>query len=366
MTPATVAAAAPASSTILADYDFVLPADCIAQEPAPARDGARLLVLGRTNGARQHAHVTDLPQFLRAGDLLVINDTRVIPARLRAHLAGGTAVELLVTHEVETDATITNLAPTTTWRCLGRPGKKLKAGVALEVADGVAAVVTAVHTDGQIDVRFDVRNLNELLERHGSIPLPPYIRRSGGPTTDDYVRYQTIFAQEPGSVAAPTAGLHFTPTLIAALRRVGVDFAPLTLHVGPGTFIPVRSEDARDHRMQPERYCLPAETAEKIAQTKRAGGRVIAVGTTTTRALEAAAATAMPLRACSGWADLFLHPGIDFKVIDALFTNFHLPRSTLLLLVSAFAGRESVLAAYGEAIERGYRFYSFGDAMLIA
>lgn len=361
MTRAAAATDTPAASTLLADYDFELPARLIAQEPAARRDAARLLVLDRRTGARAHGGIVDLPRLLEPGDLLVVNDTRVIPARVHGHLANGTAVELLLAHALpaaDDDAG-------SVWRCLGRPGRRLRSGTPLTLFDGATAEVVANHGDGQVDVRFPVRDLLPLLERHGEIPLPPYIDRAGGPTSADAERYQTVFAAAPGAVAAPTAGLHFSAELLDAVRAAGIGLARLTLHVGPGTFLPVRCDDARDHVMLPERYELPEATVAAIARTRAAGRRVVAVGTTTTRALESAAAQAMPLRPGSGWADIFLYPGCPFRVVDALVTNFHLPRSTLLLLVSALAGRESVLAAYAEAIERDYRFYSFGDAMLI-
>jgi S-adenosylmethionine:tRNA ribosyltransferase-isomerase len=361
MTRAAAAIDTPATSTLLADYDFELPAHCIAQQPAERRDASRLLVLDRATGTRDHRGIGDLPALLDPGDLLVVNDTRVIPARVRGRLESGAAVEFLLAHPLAADGD----HGACVWRCLGKPGRRLRPQTRVEVFDGAIAEIVTNLGDGQVDVRFPATDLLPLLERHGEIPLPPYIERAGGPTRADSDRYQTIFASAPGAVAAPTAGLHFSDTLLAELRAVGVEIASVTLHVGPGTFLPVRAEDARDHAMLAERYILPQGTVDAIARTRAAGRRVVAVGTTTTRALEAAAAQAMPLRAGAGWADIFLYPGSEFRIVDALVTNFHLPRSTLLLLVSALAGREAILAAYADAIAGGYRFYSYGDAMLI-
>ncbi len=361
MTLAAAAIDPPHPTTLLADYDFELPAHCIAQAPADRRDAARLLVLDRRSGSREHRRITDLPGLLVAGDLIVVNDTRVVPARLRGQLAGGTAAELLLAHPLADAAGGSG----SLWRCIGKPGRRLRPGTSVSLRDGTEVEVVANHGDGQLDVSFPAVDVLPLLEACGDIPLPPYIERDGGPTVADRERYQTIFAESPGAVAAPTAGLHFTEELLHELRQAGIEVARLTLHVGPGTFLPVRCEDARDHRMLPERYSIPEATVAAIENTRSAGRRVVAIGTTTTRALESAAAAGMPLRAGNGWANCFLYPGSRFRVVDALVTNFHLPRSTLLLLVSALAGRDAILAAYAEAIERGYRFYSYGDAMLI-
>lgn len=386
MTPASAAPVPSATSTLLADYDYALPPEAIAQEPRSERDRARMLVLERATGTREHTTVTALPGRLRAGDLLVVNDTRVMPARLRGRLRSGGAVELLVVEasagqgaraasargpgakeqgpRIEERDSAAEGAGGGVWRCLGRPGKRLRPGTAIVFAGGEAEVV-AVDADGLVDVAFPFADFGAWLERHGEIPLPPYIRRSAGPTAADVQRYQTMFADPPGSVAAPTAGLHFTPALVASLQEAGIAVASVTLHVGPGTFLPVRCADARDHRMLPERYFLSDASAAQIRAARERGGRVVAVGTTTTRALESAAAQGEITGGRAGWADCFLYPGVEFRVVDALFTNFHLPKSTLLLLVSAFAGREAVLAAYADALAHGYRFYSYGDAMLI-
>jgi S-adenosylmethionine:tRNA ribosyltransferase-isomerase len=355
----------------LADYHYDLPPELIAQTPAAERDAARLLVLERASGALRHGVVRELAQFLRPGDLLVFNDARVRSARLHCRTASGGAVELLVVAASEPGL----------WSCLGRPAKRLRPGAILALPNGGAAVVRAQSGAGRYAVEFAAGiDVPALLARHGELPLPPYIKRPDGPLPLDGERYQTVFAARDGAVAAPTAGLHFTPALLAALEHAGVRRASLTLAVGPGTFLPVRTEDVRDHHMEPEWVELPGTTAEAIAQTKAAGGRVIAVGTTSARALESAvfkppvdAEAAIPsptaidtaLVAKSFWADAFILPGFRFQVVDALLTNFHLPCSTLLMLVSALAGRERILETYAVAVRERYRFYSYGDAMLI-
>jgi S-adenosylmethionine:tRNA ribosyltransferase-isomerase len=340
----------------LSDYQFALPAELIAQVPAEPRDRARLMVLDRARSTLQHSRVQDLPEHLRPGDLLVVNDTKVVPARLFGRSVAGGAVEVLV---------IRPLAGSI-WLCLGKPARRLREGVGLSFPGKVRATVAATYGNGHYSIAFEGdAPVQALMERRGEIPLPPYIRRPDGPLPLDLTRYQTIFASNPGAIAAPTAGLHFTDQLITALQQQGISLARLTLHVGPGTFLPVRCDDFRDHAMEAEWYEIPAATATRITETKAAGGRVVAVGTTTTRALESAAAVHGWLQPGAGWAHLFITPGHRFRVIDALFTNFHLPRSTLLLLVSAFAGRDRILAAYAEAVTERYRFYSYGDAMLI-
>lgn len=340
----------------LSEYQFTLPAELIAQVPAERRDGARLMVLDRARGRLQHIHVHALPEHLRPGDLLVVNDTKVMPARLFGRTASGAAVEVLLIRPLA--------APN--WLCLGKPGRRLREATAIHFAGEVRARVTAIHGNGHYSIAFDdAAPVHALLERHGEIPLPPYIRRPDGPLPLDRTRYQTIFASKPGAIAAPTAGLHFTDELITALQQKGVSLARLTLHVGPGTFLPVRRDDFRRHTMEAEWYEIPEPTAMRITETKAAGGRVVAVGTTTTRALESAATVHGAVQAGAGWAHLFITPGHQFRIIDALFSNFHLPGSTLLLLVSTFAGREPILAAYAEAVRQRYRFYSYGDAMLL-
>jgi len=381
----------------LGDYDYDLPPELIAQVPAETRDAARLLVLERSTGQVRHAAVRELPAFLRPGDLLICNDTRVSPARLHCRAASAGAVELLVLGTfLEGGAPSppgagTGSAGTQVWQCLGRPAKRLRPGSALVLPGGALATVAERRNDGRYALRVDATvDLRALLARHGEIPLPPYIKRPDGPLALDRERYQTVFAARDGAVAAPTAGLHFTPALLAALDAVGVQRATVTLAVGPGTFLPVRAEDVREHHMDAEWAEVPAATRAAIDRTKAAGGRVIAVGTTTARALESDGARRLPTvrpalvegRPSTGsgrtvgsrrpvsdggfWADAFIMPGFRFRVVDALLTNFHLPRSTLLLLVSAFAGRERMLETYAIAVRERYRFYSYGDAMLIA
>lgn len=340
----------------LADYQFALPPELIAQVPAERRDHARLMVVDPLSNRVQHTEVRHLPDHLRGGDVLIVNDTKVVPARLFGRTPSGAAVELLLVRPLTAS----------TWLSLGKPARRLRQGTVIRFADGVRATVAAIQGNGHYSIAFDEATpVHGLMERHGEIPLPPYIRRPDGPLPLDRTRYQTIFATNPGAIAAPTAGLHFTDALVAALRQKGIAIAPLTLHVGPGTFLPVRCDDFRQHAMPAERYEIPHSTATRIAAAKAAGGRVVAVGTTTTRALESAAAAAGTVQPGAGWADLFIAPGHRFRAVDALFTNFHLPGSTLLLLVSAFAGRERILSAYAEAIAQRYRFYSYGDAMFI-
>src|SRR5512139_2837574 len=314
----------PEARCALADYQFELPPELIAQVPAERRDHARLMVVDRSTGLLQHTEVQHLTAHLRPGDLVIVNDTKVVPARLFGRTESGAAVELLF------------IRPLTEriWLCLGKPARRLPQGTIIRFADEVRATVAHIHGNGHYGIAFDANAaVHTLLERHGEIPLPPYIRRPDGPLP---------------------------------LDRTGIAIAPVTLHVGPGTFLPVRCADFRQHAMEPEWYEIPAATATRIAATQAAGGRIVAVGTTTTRALEAAAAAAGTVPFGTGWADLFITPGHRFRVVDALFTNFHLPGSTLLLLVSAFAGRERILSVYTEAIAQRYRFYSYGDAMLIA
>jgi S-adenosylmethionine:tRNA ribosyltransferase-isomerase len=363
----------------VADFDYALPADLIAQAPADERDRSRLLVFERQTGALQHRTFRDLTALLVRGDLLVTNEAKVLPARLFGCLERGHAVEVLLIQEAEGDS----------WEALVKPSRKVRAGDRLLLADGrIEADVLEKRGDGRHLLRLTCDEpLSGLLWRFGQMPLPPYVKRQGkgsrvkglaststdtlNPTPStldphalDRERYQTVYARHEGAIAAPTAGLHFTRELIETLKGRGIEFAPITLYVGPGTFRPVRVERVADHRMEPERFVIPEQAALAIKTAKAEGRRVIAVGTTTVRTLEYAA-RAGEVRAGAGMADLFIYPGYRFKVIDGLITNFHLPRSTLLMLVSAFAGREAILAAYREAIARRYRFYSYGDAMLI-
>lgn len=336
---------------LTSDFDYELPGELIAQE-ALSRGESRLLVLPAA-GSPQHRRIRDLPDLLRAGDLLVINDTRVIPARLFATRPSGGRVEVLLAErssELE-------------WTALVKPGRRARPGTVLQFGEGVAATVLDREEDGRHRLRFD-RDVTAHLQRLGHVPLPPYIKRPDRP--EDRERYQTIWAERPGAIAAPTAGLHFDEALLAALREREIEIAPVTLHVGLGTFKPVTATLVHEHRMDAERWEVPRRTAAAIARRKEGAGRVVAVGTTVVRTLEACAAERHgEVGAGSGATDLFITPGFSFRVVDLLLTNFHLPRSTLLMLVCAFAGRDRVLAAYREAIHERYRFYSYGDAMLL-
>lgn len=342
---------------LTSDFDFDLPATSIAQEAAP-RGESRLLALDRQEPER-HARVRDLPRLLRPGDLLVLNDTRVIPARLLGQSGGGGRMEiLLVERTAERD-----------WDALVKPGRRARPGAVITLAEGLAAEVIDKREDGRHRLRFS-EPIEPHLDRLGHIPLPPYIHRPDTP--EDRERYQTVFAREPGAVAAPTAGLHFTDQILREIADAGVEIARVTLHVGLGTFKPVSVERIAEHRMESERYEISEETAGAIGRARAEERRIVAVGTTVVRTLEGAAAAGDgEIRAGRNSTRIFIYPdspdgpGFQFQVVDALLTNFHLPRSTLLMLVSAFAGRERVMAAYAEAIREGYRFYSYGDAMLV-
>ncbi len=355
----------------LSDFDFELPSAQIAQAPLPERDASRLMTLGRSTGAVAHHRFSDLPDLLRAGDLLVVNDARVIPARLLGRKAKtGGQVELLVVHPAAPEPTATALggrADALDWICLGQASKGLKAGAELAFDGGLSATVLEALGGGEYRVRFTTAGgepLSEALGRAGRLPLPPYIERP--PTDEDASRYQTVYARASGSVAAPTAGLHFTEALFARLRDKGIGKVPVTLDVGPGTFLPVREDEVDRHKMHAERYTVPPATAAAIREAKAEGRRVVAVGTTVVRTLEAASEPDTgALREGPGETAIFIRPGYAFRQVDALVTNFHLPRSTLLMLVSAFAGREPTLAAYREAVASGYRFFSYGDAMFV-
>jgi S-adenosylmethionine:tRNA ribosyltransferase-isomerase len=334
----------------LDDFDFPLPEELIAQEPAPRRDASRLLLLDRSTGAIAHTLFSRIVERFREGDVLVINTTRVIPARLIGRKESGGRVELFLVRQVSGGL----------WRCLIRASKSPVPGAIIRFTGEVTATVTARDRESWT-VAFDCPgDFGRWLSTHGRIPLPPYIRRE--PLEADRERYQTVFAAEPGAVAAPTAGLHVTDEIMAALRKRGVTIAPLTLHVGLGTFQPIRVEDVTGHRMHREWYTIPEESAALV----NSGRRVVALGTTSARALEHSAMKHGRVTAGDGEADIFISPGYSFRVIDALVTNFHLPKSTLLLLVCAFAGREPLLAAYAEAVAERYRFFSYGDAMMIA
>ena len=337
---------------LTADFQFDLPEGAIAAHPPARRDASRLMCLPRLDGAPTDHRFTDLPNLLQPGDLLVLNDTRVFPARIGAHKPRtGGRLELLLIEEREPH----------TWLTMVKG--RIKAGEAITLDGGMDGEVTATHGDGTVTCRFPGEDVAAHLERHGEIPLPPYIHRPAD--AGDRERYQTVFAARTGSVAAPTSGLHFTPAVLAALDDRGVERAHVTLHVGPGTFLPVRTERIAEHRMHGERFEVSEATAAAIERTRTRGGRVIACGTTVTRTLESAATENGRVAPARGSSALFIRPGYRFRVVDGLVTNFHLPGSTLLMLVSALAGRERVLNAYREAVERGYRFFSYGDAMLI-
>lgn len=337
----------------LSDFDYDLPPKLIAQYPPPQRDRSRLLVLNRKEGKIEHRIFSQLPSYLSAGDLLVLNQTKVIPARLKGVKEGtGGRVELLLLNKVREDE----------WKVLVRPGRRVRPGTKISIGGGrLRAQITDGGRDGYRIVRFTWDgDFGEILQEVGQIPLPPYIKRKPEPT--DKLRYQTVYAQTEGAVAAPTAGLHFTKDLLGKIRAKGVKIGSLILHVGWGTFRPVKSEEITEHRMGSEYYRIPSDLCQEIEEAKSRGGKVYAVGTTTVRALESWDQEGNPRE---GWTSLFIYPSFDFRVVDGLITNFHLPRTTLLMLVSAFAGRKRVLRAYAEAIRGGYRFYSYGDAMLI-
>lgn len=347
----------------VSEFDYELPAALVAQEPLAERDASRLMLLERTTGALAHRSFRELPELLQAGDLLVLNDTRVVPARHDARKPSGGRVELLlIERQGGSDA-----API--FECLARASHPLQSGAGIALEDGVEASVVEQRGERFL-LRFEdaAGAVLSKLEAQGRLPLPPYIRRAPDDPRHalDRERYQTVYARNPGAIAAPTAGLHFTEDVIAAVHARGIELAFVTLHVGLGTFTPVRCERVEDHRLLPERYELPLATSDAVRRTRAGGGRVVAVGTTVVRTLEASAAGGGLVRAGSGSCDLFIHPGYAFQVVDALLTNLHLPRSTLLMLVAALAGRERVLAAYREAVRIGYRFFSYGDAMLIA
>ncbi|HOP40717.1 MAG TPA: tRNA preQ1(34) S-adenosylmethionine ribosyltransferase-isomerase QueA [Geobacteraceae bacterium] len=338
------------------DFDYYLPPELIAQAPTGRRDASRLMILDRERETIDEGIFARIPELFRSGDLLVINDTRVIPARLFGEKETGGRVEVFLLRR--------EAGPDEAWSCLIRASKKPRPGTVIRLPAGMTARVLARKDEEAWLVSFfPTEGFNDWLEEQGSMPLPPYIRRPAA--AEDDTRYQTVFARASGAVAAPTAGLHFTEGLLREVRARGVDLASLTLHVGLGTFLPVRVEKVSDHRMHRECYSIPVETATAVAACKARKGRVIALGTTTTRALEHAARADGAVHAGDGEADIFIHSDYRFKVVDALITNFHLPCSTLLLLVSAFAGKEFLFRAYREAIRRRFRFFSYGDAMFI-
>lgn len=348
----------------LSDYDYVLPRDRIAQEPLPRRDASRLLVLDRDSGSREHRVFSELPDLLASGDLLVLNDTRVVPSRLRGRKASGGRMEAFLVERIEEEG-----PRQSTWRCLlARPPRT---GGRFTLGEGIVGEVLRREVDTWL-VRLTAADadLDARLASLGEIPLPPYIERelADPRSVGDREHYQTVYARVPGATAAPTAGLHVTPELLLRLEAAGIELTWLTLHVGLGTFLPIRpvADDRVDtHTIHEEAYDIPEDTSRAIARVRAARGRVIAVGTTVVRALEARALEGGEVRPGGGRCTLFIRPGFRFRVVDGLVTNFHLPRSTLLLLVAAFAGREHVLDAYREAVRLGYRFYSYGDAMFV-
>ncbi|MBQ1280910.1 MAG: tRNA preQ1(34) S-adenosylmethionine ribosyltransferase-isomerase QueA [Oscillospiraceae bacterium] len=335
------------------DFYYDLPQELIAQTPLMQRDGSRLLHLNKENGAIEHRHFYDILDYLREGDCLVMNDSRVLPARLLGHRPTGGAVEVLLLRD----------AGDKCWECLVKPGKKMQVGHEVIFGDGqLHATVREVKEDGNRIVEFHYDGIFlEVLEQLGKMPLPPYIKEE----LQDQERYQTVYSRETGSAAAPTAGLHFTKELLEKVRARGIDTAFVTLHVGLGTFRPVKAEEITDHHMHAEFCTISDETAELLNRTRSSGGRIVCVGTTSCRTLESLVNADGTFSAKAKWTDIFIYPGYTFKAMDALITNFHLPESTLVMLVSAFAGREHVLHAYETAVRERYRFFSFGDAMMI-
>ncbi len=336
------------------DFWYELPEELIAQTPLQQRDASRLLVLNKENGALAHRHFYDILDYLNPGDCLVMNDSRVLPARLLGHRPTGGAVEVLLLRDLGNKK----------WECLVKPGRKMQQGSDVIFGNGeLTATVTEVKEDGNRIVEFHYEGIFlEVLERLGKMPLPPYIKEE----LQDQERYQTVYSREVGSAAAPTAGLHFTQSLLHRARDKGVKTVFVTLHVGLGTFRPVKAEEISDHHMHAELCMISEEAAAVLNDTKSQGGRIICVGTTSCRTLESLAKEDGSFEASSKWTDIFIFPGYKFKAMDALITNFHLPESTLVMLVSAFAGRENVLHAYEEAVKERYRFFSFGDAMFLA
>ena len=336
------------------DFYYDLPQELIAQEPLAVRSNSRLMVLDKNSGEIEHKHFYDIADMLNKGDTLILNDTKVLPARLYGvkEETGG-AIEFLLLHKHTLD----------TWEVILKPGRKAKPGARFVFGNGeLKAEILEVINDGNRLVKFEYEGVfEEVLDRLGEMPLPPYITKK----LEDKDRYQTVYAKHPGSAAAPTAGLHFTPELMEKIRNKGVNIGYVTLHVGLGTFRPVKADEISEHKMHSEFYVLSKETAELVNRTKASGKRVISVGTTATRVLETVGAENSILSEKTGWTDIFIYPGKEFYVIDALITNFHLPESTLVMLVSALAGRENVLNAYNEAVQEKYRFFSFGDAMFI-
>lgn len=348
----------------LSDYHYHLPPELIAQKPVKNRDQSRLLVLDRAKGQTSHQHFFDLPQWLKPGDLLVVNNTQVMPVRLYGRKASGGKVELLLLDPA--DALKNASGNCLTCRCLVKASKPSRPGTVITLNQNVTATVI----DGQdgiytLDFTFPDK-IETVLNQIGHMPLPPYISRNrANPNLEDKARYQTVYAKQPGAIAAPTAGLHFTPQLFNRLEDRGIETVHLTLHVGYGTFVPIRCDDIRQHQMHSEQVAISPVAAQRINSAKKEGRRVIAVGTTSVRSLEWAATDSGEVRPQSGNCDIFIYPGFRFQVVDAMITNFHLPESTLIMLISAFANRAQILETYSQAVENKYRFFSYGDAMLI-
>ena len=350
----------------LSDYHYELPAELIAQKPHKARDQSNLLALNRKTGELSHHRFAALDNFLNPGDVMIVNNTSVIPGKLVGRKESGGKVELLIC-SFNGNCQPNSKKDGLVYECLVKAAKPSKPGSSFYFDEGLSAEVIERRNETYVIKFYSKGDFENMLDRIGKVPLPPYIRRSSAlePPCDDRIAYQTVYASEKGAIAAPTAGLHFTPGLLTKLKAKGIAIAQITLHVGYGTFLPVRSEDIRSHYMHSETYSIPVRAANTINSARSAGHRVVAVGTTCVRSLEYASDGAGNVRAGNGCCDLFIYPGYKFKTVDAMITNFHLPQSTLLMLVSAFAGRENVLHAYQEAIDRKYRFYSYGDAMLI-
>ena len=335
------------------DFYYDLPEELIAQTPVEPRNSSRLMVLPRNGGEIEHKHFYDLPEFLKPGDCLVLNNTRVLPARLYGTREDtGAVVEFVLLRQRGNKL----------WECLAGPGKKAKTGYKFRFSDKLTAIVTDVLEDGNRMIEFACEgDFFAVLDEVGQMPLPPYIKEK----LKDKERYQTVYSKDAGSAAAPTAGLHFTKEMLESIKAMGVNIAYVTLHVGLGTFRPVKVEDVTQHKMHTEHYYIPEEAAETINETRKNGGRVICVGTTSCRTVESCAKKYGEIKECSGDTDIFIYPGFEFKCMDGLITNFHLPESTLIMLVSAFAGYDNVMNAYNTAVKERYRFFSFGDAMLI-
>lgn len=335
------------------DFDYDLPEELIAQDPAAKRDMSRLMVLPKSGGELEHRLFQNIIEYIHPGDVLVINNTRVIPARLWGTKEGmSNKIEVLLLTRLDDY----------TWEALVRPGRRVPQGTVISFGPDLCGTVEAVLEEGRRQIKFQYQGeFEQILDKLGLLPLPPYIKKQ----PRDPERYQTVYARHPGSVAAPTAGLHFSTDLVKKIQNLGIPMVPVVLHVGLGTFRPVKVEDVTKHHMHAEYYSIPPATAQVINETKARGGRVIAVGTTTARCLETAGSQGGQISSGSGWTDIFIYPGYNFQVVDGMVTNFHLPRSTLLMMISALVGRERLLEAYQEAVVQRYRFFSFGDAMLI-